>query len=79
MSDTLSFAELEAQHAELLPARTVLSLFSISGSGSSNVGGNGQPAVGTVGVNIGQGINTSHNSGSVVGANGLNSPNGTWR
>lgn len=30
MSDTLSFAELEEQHVELLPARTVLSLFSIS-------------------------------------------------
>jgi hypothetical protein len=32
MSDTLSFAELEAQHVELLPARTVLSLISIVGT-----------------------------------------------
>jgi hypothetical protein len=31
MFDTLSFAELEAQHVELLPARTVLSLISIAG------------------------------------------------
>ncbi len=77
MSDTLSFAELEAQHVELLPARTVLSLFSISGGGSSsNVGGNGQSAVGTVGINVGQGINTFYSSGSVVGTNGSNAH---WR
>ena len=30
MSDTLSFTELEGQHVELLPTRTVLSLFSFS-------------------------------------------------
>lgn len=30
MSDVLSFAELEGQHAELLPARTVLSLLNVS-------------------------------------------------
>ncbi len=29
MSNNLAFAELEAQHVELLPARTVLSLFSV--------------------------------------------------
>jgi hypothetical protein len=28
MSNNFTFAELEAQHVELLPARTVLSLFS---------------------------------------------------
>lgn len=27
MSDSLSFAEIDGQHVELLPARTVLSLF----------------------------------------------------
>jgi hypothetical protein len=27
MSDALSFAELDGQHGELLPARTVLSMF----------------------------------------------------
>jgi hypothetical protein len=31
MSDVLSFAEIEKQHIELLPARTVLSLFSLDG------------------------------------------------
>ncbi|MGH3983982.1 MAG: hypothetical protein ACRDST_15205 [Pseudonocardiaceae bacterium] len=29
MSDALSFADLEGQHVELLPPRTVLSLFTI--------------------------------------------------
>jgi hypothetical protein len=32
MSDALSFAEIDGQHAELLPARTVLSMFSVDGS-----------------------------------------------
>ncbi|MGH3549195.1 MAG: hypothetical protein ACRDQU_14010 [Pseudonocardiaceae bacterium] len=29
MSDTVSFAELDRQYTELLPARTVLSMFSV--------------------------------------------------
>jgi len=33
MSDTVSFAELDRQHMELLPARTVLSMFSVQDSG----------------------------------------------
>lgn len=43
MSDTLSFTELDAQHVELLPARTVLSMmFTAHGTGGSNYGnGNG--------------------------------------
>jgi hypothetical protein len=32
MSDALSFVEIDGQHAELLPARTVLSMFSAGGS-----------------------------------------------
>ena len=31
MSDTVSFAELDGQHVQLLPARTVLSMFSQEG------------------------------------------------
>jgi hypothetical protein len=31
MSDTVSFDELDRQHVELLPARTVLSMFSTQG------------------------------------------------
>ncbi|MFY9809380.1 MAG: hypothetical protein WCB57_11755 [Pseudonocardiaceae bacterium] len=33
MSDALSFGEIDGQHAELLPARTVLSLFGMGGQG----------------------------------------------
>jgi hypothetical protein len=38
MPDTLSFAEIDGQHVELLPARTVLSLFSTGRSGGSGHG-----------------------------------------
>ena len=38
MPDALSFSEIDGQHVELLPARTVLSLFSLGdGDGGSNV------------------------------------------
>ncbi|MGH3778581.1 MAG: hypothetical protein ACRDRR_23055 [Pseudonocardiaceae bacterium] len=39
MSDTVSFAELEGQHVELLPARTVLSMFSVHDTGGTTPGG----------------------------------------
>ncbi|MGH3997653.1 MAG: hypothetical protein ACRDTJ_09355 [Pseudonocardiaceae bacterium] len=35
MSDAMSFAELDGQHVELLPARTVLSLFSVGDQGAN--------------------------------------------
>jgi hypothetical protein len=41
MSDNLTFAELEAQHVELLPPRTVLSLFSLSTPGKPGTPSNG--------------------------------------
>ncbi|MGH3770105.1 MAG: hypothetical protein ACRDRW_01670 [Pseudonocardiaceae bacterium] len=41
MSDVLSFAEIDGQHIELLPARTVLSLFSAHGAGRGGNGGQG--------------------------------------
>jgi len=40
MSDALSFAEIDGQHVELLPARTVMSMFSAGGDGGGR-GGNG--------------------------------------
>lgn len=47
MSDTLSFAELAGQYAELLPARTVMSLFSTAGrAGTPGTGGQGEPGSG---------------------------------
>ena len=36
---SLSFAEIDGQHVELLPARTVLSMFSAGGDGGSTVVG----------------------------------------
>jgi hypothetical protein len=67
MSDALSFVEIDGQHVELLPARTVLSLFSVgaprsdtgstaSGSTASGSPAGGSPAGGTpAGVTSGPG------------------------
>jgi hypothetical protein len=55
MSDALSFVEIEGQHVELLPARTVMSAFR-AGGGNGNEGGNGGSAQGGVGVNVLSGI-----------------------
>jgi hypothetical protein len=38
MSDALNLAEIDGQHAELLPPRTVLSVFSLYGGGSGGPG-----------------------------------------
>ncbi|MGH3549194.1 MAG: hypothetical protein ACRDQU_14005 [Pseudonocardiaceae bacterium] len=66
MSDTVSPAELDGQHLELLPARTVLSLFSAGDGGNA---GNGEDAVGTLGINL-----LNHplipGGGNAVGSNG---------
>jgi hypothetical protein len=43
MTDALSFAEIDAQHLELLPARTVLSLFATGGGAKGGDAGNGGP------------------------------------
>jgi len=58
MPDALSFTEIDGQHVELLPARTVLSLTgSIAKTGggqcggNGGTGGNGGDAYGGVGVN----------------------------
>ncbi|HKR49129.1 MAG TPA: hypothetical protein VJT72_06015 [Pseudonocardiaceae bacterium] len=53
MSDALSFVEIDGQHVELLPARTVLSLFSV---GAPKGGDAGAPAGGApAGMNGGPG------------------------
>ena len=41
MSDALSFVEIDGQHVELLPARTVMSLLHTGGGENSGRGGNG--------------------------------------
>lgn len=76
MFDALSFAEIDGQHVELLPARTVLSLFSASGGGEGShsatvCSGNGANSGGLIGgVNvIGDLLNGPilSNCGTVVG------------
>ena len=49
---TLSFAEIDSQHVELLPARTVMSLFTLSGKGG---GGQGHGGINGVGGDGGDG------------------------
>jgi hypothetical protein len=52
MSDSLSFAEIDGQHVELLPARTVMSMFFVSGGGDGGKGGNGGKGSGGIGINL---------------------------
>lgn len=54
MSDALSPADLDGQHGELLPARTVLSLFSAVGGrgGDGGLGGTGGVGRGGLGANL---------------------------
>ncbi len=60
MSDALSFAEIDGQHVELLPARTVMSMFracnSCGGGEEGGTGGKGGNAQGGLGINILSGI-----------------------
>ena len=41
---TLSFADIESQHAELLPARTVMTLFTLGNDASGSSTARGRPA-----------------------------------
>ncbi|MBV9164125.1 MAG: hypothetical protein JO281_21845 [Pseudonocardiales bacterium] len=54
MSDALSFAEIDSQHVELLPARTVMSMFVVGkgGGGDGGKGGAGGKGVGGIGINL---------------------------
>jgi hypothetical protein len=53
MSDTLNFAQLDGPPGELLPARTVMSLFSVDGSaGTPGSGGQADPGSGHNAGNI---------------------------
>lgn len=69
MSDTLGFAELDGQRVELLPPRTVLSMFSVQAPGGTNSAGG--PTPGTVtGVLLGAtGLPQSSSSGADGSAN----------
>jgi hypothetical protein len=58
MSDALSFVEIDGQHVELLPARTVMSLLHTGGGensgrgGNGGHGGNGGQGRGGIGLNV---------------------------
>jgi hypothetical protein len=66
MSDTVNFADDE-QHVELLPARTVLSMF-VAGDGG--VGNDGADAAGGIGGNILGKPMPLLGDGNATGANG---------
>jgi hypothetical protein len=76
MSDALSFAEIDGQHVELLPARTVMSMFSTGGceAGDGGTGGAGGSAQGGLGINILSGIGILGtgiaSAGDATGGNG---------
>jgi hypothetical protein len=66
---TLSFTEIDSQHVELLPARTVMSLFTLGGKGGVNghggAGGSGAGGPVSCVVSIG---NLSAGVGLILGA-----------
>ncbi len=69
MSDIVSFAELDGQHMELLPVRTVLSMLSVQAPGGTNSGGAVTPGTVT-GVVLGAtGLPQSSSSGADGSAN----------
>jgi hypothetical protein len=77
MSDALSFVEIDGQHVELLPARTVLSMFSAGGccgGDKGGIGGAGGDAQGGLGVNVLSGIGVlgtgTASAGDAVGGAG---------
>ncbi|PZS25085.1 MAG: hypothetical protein DLM61_20580 [Pseudonocardiales bacterium] len=84
MSDALSFTEIDGQHVELLPARTVMSMFSDcgcgGGGGNGGTGGAGGAAQGGLGINILSGIGVlgtgTASAGDAAGGNGGNANGG---
>jgi hypothetical protein len=53
MSEALSFVEIDGQHVELLPARTVMSMFAVKGGGGDGgAGGPGGKGTGGIGLNV---------------------------
>jgi hypothetical protein len=75
MSDTLSFVELAGQHVELLPARTVMSLFGTDGrAGAPGAGGQGDPGSGHNESNISTGNQVNTDSKGFPGHSGSAKP-----
>jgi hypothetical protein len=86
MSDALSFAEVDGQHVELLPARTVMSLFNTGGGagrgGNGGEGGKGGVGRGGLGLNLinlnlfGDQTNAAGDGYGGAGGNGNGGPGG---
>jgi hypothetical protein len=71
MYDAVSFAELDRQHVELLPVRTVLSMFSRQDSGGAIPNGVTPGQVGqTVLTMLGLSTSSSGSDGSDAAGNG---------
>ena len=88
MSDVFSFGEIDGQHVELLPARTVMSLFSCGGSdagrgGNGGVGGDGGVGRGGLGLNVlnidafGDQVNSAGDGFGGAGGDANGGPGGT--
>ncbi len=73
MSDAMSFAELEEQHVELLPPRTVLSLFSAAAPGASGTPGTATPGFPNTTIMFTSGIFSFHSTAGTAtgGAGGM--------
>ena len=78
---TLSFAEIDSQHVELLPARTVMSLFTLSGvNGSGGDGGAGKGGTVSCLISIGgltAGLGAILGAGSAEGSGSSCNSTGT--
>ncbi len=71
MSDTLSFAEFDEQPVELLPPRTVMSLFGAGGRGGTpGAGGQGEPGTGYNERNISTGHQVNIEGKGIDGPSG---------
>jgi hypothetical protein len=71
MSDALSFAELDEQHVELLPGRTVLSLLSLSrGGGTSGHNGSSHNGISVTFGNTSVGPGQTNIAGRGIGGLG---------
>jgi hypothetical protein len=75
MSDTLSFTKLDGQQVELLPPRTVMSLFNAGGrAGTPGSGGEGDPGSGHNGNHSSNDNQVNIQSEGVPGPDGSANP-----
>ncbi len=70
LSNALSFAEIDGQHVELLPARTVMSRFSMGGGCHAGDGGNARGGIGINLLNIDLLGDQNNEAGNAYGGQG---------